>query len=769
MATPATVTQERMLLFGPFRLDASQRLLFRENEEVFLTPKVFDTLFVLVEHHGRVLDKDYLMRTVWPNSFVEESSLARNISLLRKTLGECPEDQKFIQTIPRRGYRFVAAVQTVTQDEAVPVLQDSNQLPSAQGWEVSGGSDTQSGARTASVGRSEAGIETQQTNSTTPISAAMPLRFLRYAILSGLTAVVVTGAVVWKLKPLPPQPVTRTTIVLAPDERLSPTLDVPVVLSPDGSRLAYVAQKGSDLPRLFIRDLNRLDDRPLAGTERANHPFFSPDGEWIGFFSSGNLKKVSLAGGAVITICLTGADLRGASWGPDNSIIFGTNDSTGLFQVSADGGTPEPLTTVATAEGETGHRWPEFLPGGNAVLFAVGTGRDYDNANIAVQRLGSAGHKILLHGGTFPHYLPTGHLAFSRAGSILAVPFDLQRLELRLPPERVIEDVLAPSSPIGAAQFTISSTGTLAYVPRSLQGTATTLVWVDRESNATALNVADQNLGYISSPRLSPDNQFVVIQTNEQNRDIWIYSLVHETMTRLTFDGINSLPVWTPDGKRVVYQSTKAGRSNLFWQPIHGRGPEEPLTPGARGTQYPGSFTSDGRLFLFSEIQPETKRDIFILPLEGDRKPSAFLQTPYDETSPKLSPDSRYVAYVSDESGRNEVYVQPFTGSGAKFRISTDGGTEIVWGKSGEIFYRSENSMMAVQVKTQPALEIGRPQKLFAGPYLLNSGRTANYDVTHDGRRFLMLKPSEMQASTPTQIHVVLNWFEELKQKVPVE
>lgn len=472
----------------------------------------------------------------------------------------------------------------------------------------------------------------------------------------------------------------------------------------------------------------------------------------------------------MITICRTGADLRGATWGTDNTIIFGTNGAAGLFQVSTNGGVPELLTTVATVDGEINHRWPEVLPGGEAVIFVVSTGRDYDNARIAVQRLSDEKHRVLLHGGTFPQYLPTGHLVFSRAGSVLAVPFDLKRLEVQLPPRRVMEDLLAPTSPIGAADFTISNTGTLAYIPRQLQRTASSLVWVNREGIASELKVAGQeNLGDLSTPRLSPDGQFVAIQTIEQNWDIWIYSIFRETITRLTVEGINSLPLWTPDGKRLVYQSTKAGGSSLYWQPIHGRGPEELLIPSSPGTQYPGSFSSDGQMFLFSEIRPKTKRDIFTISLEGDRKPSVFLQTPDDETTPRLSPDRRYVAYVSDESGRNEVYVQPFPGPGAKLRISTEGGTEVIWGQNGEIFYRSDNVMMAVEVKTQPTLAIGKPQRLFEDLYLLNFGRTANYDVTPDGTQFLMLKPVELQTSTPAAIHLVLNWFEELKQKVPVQ
>ncbi|HWP83559.1 MAG TPA: winged helix-turn-helix domain-containing protein [Terriglobia bacterium] len=757
MATPAS-NAPQVLLFGPFRLDVNQRLLFRGAEEVPLTPKVFDTLLVLVEHHGRVLDKDYLMRTLWPNSFVEEGSLARNISLLRKTLGESPDDQKYIQTIPRRGYRFLAPVEAAWTEELGSGSSEGDAVFHPSGRVLQ--------ERAPDVAALSPASDPEVRVFPQAAAPVVPWRLFRYAALAGLAGLALGGFWGARFVGKRPAQVMHAAIVLPADEQLGATLDVPIVLSPDGRHLIYAARKGSELPRLYVRSLDRLESRPLVGTERANHPFISPDGEWVGFFSGGSLKKIPFGGGAVMTITPTGGDLRGAAWTEDNTIIFGTNSSAGLFEVSADGGVPEPLTTVAYDEGETNHRWPEVLPGRQGVLFVVSTSREFDNARIAFQRFGDARHTVLLHGGTFPQYLPTGHLVFSRAGSLLAVPFDPKRPEIQSLPVPVLEGMLRPTSPIGAADFTISSTGTLAYVPRQLQRTASSLVWVNREGVASELTVAGRrNIGDFSTPRLSPDGQLVAVQSNGENRDIWIYSLSRETMVRLTTDGINSLPLWTPDGSRVVYQSTKAAGSNLYWQPVHGRGPEERLTPGSPGTQYPGSFTSDGRLFLYSEIHPQTKRDLLLLPLDGERKPAIFLQTPYDETTPRVSPDGRYVAYVSDESGHNEVYVQPLRGSAAKLRISANGGSEVVWGHHGEIFYRADNSMMAVPVRTYPTLEIGRPRRLFEDIYLAGSGRSANYDVTPDGNRFLMLKPVELPTSASAPIHVVLHWSEDLKAR----
>jgi eukaryotic-like serine/threonine-protein kinase len=608
-----------------------------------------------------------------------------------------------------------------------------------------------------------------------PLAAPAPRRWLLAAGLACLIVAAIAATAAWYFKPAPARPVTRTVVALPADSRLLPVGPlVPLALSPDGSQLVYMAQKGTELPRFYLRAMNSLEDRPLAGTELGDQPFFSPDGQWIGFAVGGSLKKVPVTGGAVLTLCGTGSALRGASWGPDDKIIFGSNSNSGLSQVSAAGGTPEALTSLDTSKAESSHRWPEILPGGNAVLFVIGVSGSYDDATIAVRRLDTGDQKVLVRGGTFPHYLPTGHVVYYRAGTIMALPFDLGRLEARGSPAPVIEGVLSPGGNTGAAQFSISSAGTLAYVPGTPAASVSALVWVDRQGGTTSLKTAERSFGGSSGPRLSPDGQSVAIQINDQKSDIWIYSIPRGTMTRLTFEGNNVIPGWTRDGKRVVYQSTKEGPANLFWKPADGSGPEERLAPRSDGSQYPGAFSPDGRSMIYAQIELKTGRDLFVLPMEGDtgqagtvgRKPTVFLQTPFNETTARLSPDGRYVAYVSDESGRNEVYVQPFPGPGGKYQISTEGGTEMVWGINGEIFYRAGNKMMSVAVKTQPTLNIGKSQVLFEGSFLFNAGVGANYDVTPDGHRFLMLKGNEQGPAT-TQINVVLNWFEELQQLVP--
>jgi serine/threonine protein kinase/Tol biopolymer transport system component len=575
-----------------------------------------------------------------------------------------------------------------------------------------------------------------------------------------LLGAVVTGLAVWNLKPSPsppPRPVSRTVIALPPGQQLAVaglgSGGLALALTPDGTHLAYVAAQGGT-QQLYLRALDSLEAKPIPGTEGAVNPFFSPDGQWLGFFAGGKLKKVSVNGGAALTLG-DAVNPGGASWGSQGMIAFSPTSVGVLQQVPDAGGAPQPLTRFE--KGELAHRWPEFLPGGQAVLFAGGF---FGGSKIAVHAIGKGDRHDLVQGGTSPHYATSGHLVYLQAGNLMAVPFDPERLAVTGSAIPAVEGVLqSPFS--GAAQYSFSSTGTLVYVPGDNQSGQSKLVWVNR-------NGAEQPLAapvrvYLH-PRLSPDGRRVAVAITEQDAQVWLYDL-RENWTRLTFGGNNTLfPAWTPDGKRIAFSSAKDGPNNLFWQLADGSGGLERLTT-SEYLQAPNSWSPDGQLLAFIEVNPTTGRDIWVLRL-GDRKAQPFLRTPFNETAPRFSPDGRWLAYVSDESGRNEIYVQSYPGPGGQRLISTEGGTEPLWNQNGrELFYRSGNKMMAVEVTTQPSFSAGTPKALFEGPYqpspVLN-----NYDVSPDGQRFLMLKPSE-QAASPTQINVVLNWFEELKQKVP--
>jgi eukaryotic-like serine/threonine-protein kinase len=579
---------------------------------------------------------------------------------------------------------------------------------------------------------------------------------------------VMIGVAIWNLKPAPtsaPKSVSRFTIALPPGQQLAvPDNGPAVALSPDGTRLAYFTRQGSTT-QLYLREMNSLEARPIpsAGGAATNlnlgEPFFSPDSQWLGFFAAGKLKKVLVSGGAAVTLSNVSIS-EGESWGSQGTIILG-NYTGPLLQVSDAGGTPQPLTRLE--KGELTHRWPQLLPGGKAVLFAAGVSTaDFANAQVAVQPLGTGERRNLFQGGMYPHYTASGHLVYAQGGTLMAMPFDPQRLAVTGAALPVVEGVLQSQSN-GDAQYSFSGTGSLVYVPGVAQATQLKFVWVSR--NGAEQAVAAPARAYVN-PRISPDGRRVAVGITEQERQVWLYDLSRETLTRFTFQGNNNTaPFWTPDGKRIAFSSNKEGQRNPFWQLADGSGGLERLTT-SEFVQIPGSWSPDGQMLAFSEVNTSTGYDIWVLRL-SDHKAQPFLKTSFNENAPQFSPDGRWLAYASDESGGYEVYVQPYPGPGGKWQISTEGGREPMWNRNGrELFYRNGNKMMAVEIITQPSFSAGTPKALFEGPYQTNPVSTPNYDVSADGQRFLMLKAGE-QADAPAQINVVLNWFEELKQKVP--
>jgi len=590
------------------------------------------------------------------------------------------------------------------------------------------------------------------TSSTIPARRAR-LRTIPWTV--ALIAALIAGVAVWNLKLSTPKPIARTVVTLPADERLVGARVPAAVLSPDGTLLAYTASRGG-IQQIYFRSIDSLEARPIAGTEGARSPFFSPDSQWLGFANgSGKLKKVAVSGGAPVDI----ADGFYACWGVNDTIVFtpgATNARNNLWQVSAAGGTSQPLTRLE--KGELDHAWPEVLPGGKAVIFTVFTNTNPDDAEIAVQLLDTGQRKVVVKGGTYARYAPSGHLVYIRNGTLLAMPFDLKRLETTGPPVPLLEGV--QEGPSGVGQFSIANNGSLVYLPSGTGGADTsTLVWVNRMGVPEPLKAPPRPYRL---PRLSSNGQQLAVSIFDAENEIWIYSFAQDTLTKLTFGAGAGNLIWTPDGKRVVFASGGSGPTNLFLKAADGTVDEERLTKG-NYPQNPGSFTPDGRSLLFHEVHP-TGMEIWVTPLEGDRKPRALHQG----ATPKLSPDGRFVAYLSAESGRFEVYVQPFPSPGAKYQISTEGAREIVWALNGELFYRVGDKMMAVEIKTQPSLTVGKPHLLFQG-YVVNRGEgVPNYDVTADGQRFLMVQPNPQPAAS-AQIILVQNWLEELKRKVPVK
>jgi serine/threonine protein kinase/Tol biopolymer transport system component len=576
-----------------------------------------------------------------------------------------------------------------------------------------------------------------------------------------LLGAVITGVIIWGLKPTPtpPQQVSRLVVSLPPGLQLAGEVGDSVAISPDGTHLAYVARPGG-APQVYLRAMDSMEARPIPATEEANNPFFSPDGQWLGFFAGGDLKKVSLNGGAAITLCE--AQLRnGASWGDQGSIIIG--GSAGLQQVSDSGGTLQPVgTRLKKGELPFGQSWPEFLPGGKAVLFV--SNANSNSAQIFVESIATGERRNLVQ-GTAPHYARSGHLVYLQGTTLMAVPFNLQSLAVTGTPLPVMDGVRQTTN-TGGAEYSLSATGLLVYVSGGVAAPRSRLVWVSR--NGTEQTIDAPVHSYVN-PRLSPDGRRIAVGITEQERQVWLYDLSRGTLTRFTFQGNNNLdPLWTPDGKRIVFTSNKEGTRNLFWQLADGSGGLERLTTSEH-LNIPSSWSPDGRFLAFSENTTSTTGyDIWVLRL-SDRKATPFLRTPLNENAAQFLPDGHWLAYASDESGRYEIYVQPYPGPGGKWQISTEGGREPIWNRNGrELFFRNGNKMMAADIATQPSFASGTPKMLFEGPYQLLDLSTPNYDVSSDGQRFLMLKPAE-QAEATTQINVVLNWFEELKRKVPTE
>jgi serine/threonine-protein kinase len=572
-------------------------------------------------------------------------------------------------------------------------------------------------------------------------------RLLPWAV--GVLAVAVAVAATWHLKPSPPRPVTRFTITLPSGQHLA-GLDQPALaLSPDGSQLAYVATTQGGVQQIYLREMNSAETRSISGTEGATDPFFSPDGQWLGFFADGRLKKIPVSGGAAITLADAPAHF-GASWGSQGIIVF-ISALGPLQQVSDAGGVPQPLTRLE--KGELAHAWPEFLLGSKALVFE---GRE----GIAVQPVGTGERRNLIQGGSSPGYSSSGHLVYAQTGNLMAVPFDLQRLTVTGAAVPIVEGIFSQPAQISFTQYSISLSGSLVYISGGAQTGGSNLVWVSR--NGTGQSVAAPERGY-GFPRLSPDGRRIAVSADGQ---IWLYDLSRETLTRFTFAGTaNYLPVWTPDGKRIAFYSSKEGTPNIFWQLADGSGGLERLTTSTY-TNAPLSFSPDGQMLAFDEASP-TGIGIWVLRM-SDRKAQPFLRTQFKEAAARFSPDGHWLAYVSNESGRDEVYAQPYPGPGGKWQISTDGGTEPLWNRSGrELFYRSGDKLMAVGISTQPGFVAGKPRQLFKGGYLLSSFGVPNYDVSPDGQRFLMVKPVGQEQAVPTQINVVLNWTEELKRLVP--
>ena len=590
-----------------------------------------------------------------------------------------------------------------------------------------------------------------------PLPAPQHRKWLRVGTAIGLLATgFVLGALTISLRRQPTDEVPPAHFVV-PLSSTTPLsgLDFPTaVMAPDGARVVYVASRGGRT-QLFQRFLNSVDPVPIAGTTNAVGPFFSPDGQWVAFFADGQLKKVNLAGGSPVTLSEAPVGL-GGSWGPGDVIAFAAATGSGLSRVPAAGGTPQRLTTLDVAQGEFSHRWPQWLPDGETVLFTVGTSGSWSDAQIVAQSVTTGKRTMLVRGGTNPHYLSNGSLLYGQNGRIMSVALDASSLTISGAPVAVLDNVRQSAD--GAVQLSVARSGAAVFIPGGAGGSDRRLVSVGRDGTSTPFAAPP---GAYAFPRASPDGQRLIVAMEAPTRDLWLYHITSGATTQVTFDSGATSPAWTRDAQRVAFSSTRVGVQNLFTAIIGQPGRSERLVPN-ENQQFPGSWAPDGTL-VFTEQRSATGRDILLLPA-GDRTPRALLASNVDETSPRISPDGRWLAYVSAEGGRSAVYVTPLSNPARARRVSVEGGSEPVWGSGGrELFYRQGTTMMAATIDAAGQVQSG-PGALFDGDFVRGTLDTANYDVMPDGR-FVMVQRSS-QSAEPT-LHVLINWLGTLKAASP--
>lgn len=576
---------------------------------------------------------------------------------------------------------------------------------------------------------------------------------------AGILLGIVVGAVIWELRPRAPgTQIMHFSFAPPPGDSLQFRFgSTPLAISRDGMEVVFLALHAGT-QRLYIRRMDRLESEPLVGTDNADMPFFSPDGRWLAFFADGKLKKVSVLGGNPITLCDAPGPFSSGTWAPDGSIIFAPSQTSGLSRISAAGGTPQPFAKLDSSKGERSHRWPQVLPGGKAVLYSSGSsdGLKWD-WSIATATLKTGAVKPLRIQGWHPRYSPGGYLTLERSGGLFAVPFNPQSLEVTGSPLPVLQH----------QGLAISETGSLVYVPPG--ATLGNLAWVNRKGGVAPLGAPTKD--YQPRVRLSPDGKHVVVViVTEDSYDVWTYDILHGSLTRFTFEGDNVSPTMSRDGQRIAFSKYRTETISIMAKTVDGSGNEETLLSVQRSTGViyllPTSWSPDGKFLAYVQIGRSGKREIWVLPLEGERKPQLLLANQFDNSNGSFSPDGKYLAYVSNEAGRNEVYVMPFRNESRKWQISTGGGDSPVWERDGkQFFYRESGNIMGVDVRTQPAFTASTPRVIVPAKAIgdLQSGMDV-FDVSPDGQRFLIHQQTSEAAQT-TQINVILNWSEELRRR----
>jgi len=732
------------LRFGPLVIDRDLRAALIDGRALPLTPKAFELLLLLADQSERVVLKSEMLEYVWPDATVEEANLSQTVFMLRQAFRQFDGTHNWIQTIPRLGYRFVAP----------PSLGDSGapQTP-------------------AEMPSSAHGVDASR-DATTSIASTKRLTgtWVGLAVVGASLAIVALTVLSGSKTETP---LRRLEIELGPDVDLE---NFTAIISPNGERLVYVSRG-----RLFTQTLDRGETTELAGTQGASTPFFSPDGNWVAFFASGMLKKISMKSGTVLDLCPTTpapfGGTTGGGWSEGGFIVAALSPKGVLWRLPASGGQPASVSTLDVDREEVTHRWPQLLPKGNAVLFTAHTKSlgGFDEASIEVLSLKDGRRKTLVRGGTFGRYLSSGHLVYIRKGVLFAASFDLNRLEVLESPSPVLDHV-AYSSGNGGAEIDFSSNGTVVYRrgESAPERGRMAVLWLDRSGKTQPLLTKS---GIYARPRLSPDGQRLAMRIAEPSGvDIAVYDMRRDAISRVTDGrGTPDAPVWSANGRYIVFTDLETG--DLFWNRVDGGGRPQPLFGAGthtNTTRQPYSFSADGKRLAFMETGAGGF-DLWTVPLDDDGAAlhagtaEPFLRTSFDERHPAFSTDGRWLAYASNESGRFQVYVRAFPDDGHVWPVSNNGGVYPVWARNGnELFYRTEDQrvMIARYTAHRGFFRADKPVE-WAGQRPANAGGiVGNFDVTPDGARLAIL--ARVDALDPEPSHHLLfleNFFADVRKR----
>jgi serine/threonine-protein kinase len=696
------------LRFGPFRFDRANGVLTKDGVELPLPPRALGVLQRLLERPGAVVSKPALMDAVWPETAVTETSLTEAVSLVRQALGDDPQQPAYVQTVHRRGYRFVAPVAVESPSgRAVP-------LPVAE---------------PATAGKAR----------------------LRRAALPWTIAVVAlaVAAAAWARRDeAAPRRATRFTIAMPAGDPLPVKAAAELALSPDGRMIAFTAGRG-ETSQLYLRAVDGFDATAVAGTTGAAAPFFAPDGRWVGFFAEGRLKKAPVGGGTPLDVC-EASHVFGASWAEDDTIVFAATSRGGLSRVPAAGGTPEPLTHLDLAAGEVRHLWPEVLAGRETVLFTVWPSAGPGHARLAAASLRTGERLAFAEPGSFARHAPPGHLVFARQDAIMAAPFDPVGVRV-LAPARAVLSGVAMSAQVSMPHLALSREGTLAYVPGAGKVPPAALAWVRPDGSQDAWPTPERPF---MNADLAPDGRRAAVTINDGTRsDVWVADADRGGLSRLTFEGHNVEPVFSPDGRYVTYAAGGRGPINMFQVPADGSGAPVRLLHSPHN-QYPNSWSGDAAVLIFTELHPQSGADLWAL-RRGEREARPLLRTPFDEDLGALSPDGRWLAYESNESKRWEVYARPYPAASPRFAVSTEhGGYAPMWSRDGRtLYYHADgDTLLAVDVAPGEAFVVSRPR------VVARDARAAWYGAAADRRLLSIRQP---RGGPPAPIHVVVGWSSE--------